>query len=58
METRRVVTHSGRSVDNEDLIIVSIFEPGISKQQIKLENRFSKRHEVLVSNGDSYRYKD
>ena len=57
METRRVVIHSARSVDDEKLTIVSIFEPGINKQQIKLENRYSKKHKVLVSNGNSYRYK-
>ncbi|MGM9923057.1 MAG: hypothetical protein ACI35R_02265 [Bacillus sp. (in: firmicutes)] len=57
METRRVVIHTGKSVDNERLMVISIFEPGINKQQIKIENRYSKKHEVLVSNGDSYRYK-
>lgn len=57
METRRVITHTARSVDKEKLTIISIYEPGVSKQQIKLDNRYSKKHEVLVSNGDSYRYK-
>ena len=57
METRRVVIHAARSVDDEKLIVVSVYEPGINKQQIKLENRYSKKHEVLVSNGESYRYK-
>ena len=57
METRRVITHTARSVDKEKLTIISIYEPGINKQQVKLENRYSKKHEVLVSNGDSYRFK-
>ena len=57
METRRVITHTARSVDKEKLTIISIYEPGINKQQVKLENRYSKKHGVLVSNGDSYRYK-
>ena len=58
MKTRRVTTYSGRSVDNEKLTIISVFEPGINKQQVKKDIRYTKRHQVLVSSGDSYRYKE
>ena len=57
-ETRRVITYTGKSVDNEKLTIISIFESGINKQQIKTDNPYSKKHEVLISNGAVYRYKE
>lgn len=57
METRRVATYSGKSIDNERLTIISIFESGVNKQQIKTESPYSIKHEVLISNGDVYRYK-
>lgn len=55
--TRRVTLHQARSKDGESLQIITVFESGVKKEQVKLENRYSKRHEVLVPIGDSYDYK-
>lgn len=45
---RRVVQHIAKSIDNEKLLVVTIYETGINKEQIKRLNEFSKKHEVLV----------
>lgn len=55
---RRVVEHEALSVDREKLIVVTIYEPGISKEQVKKFNRFSKRHDVLVPGADGYEWKN
>lgn len=54
---RRVTSHYGRSKDGEQLQIVVCYEPGVTKEQVKKENRYSKKHQVLVGDGHFYRYK-
>ena len=51
---RRVVYHKGRTKDNEDLVIITIFEEGLRKEDVKRLSRYSKRHDVLVPNGNFY----
>lgn len=45
--TRRVVETSAASFDRELLQVIVIYEEGTRKQDIRKENRLSKRHGVL-----------
>jgi len=55
--SRRVVTHHGRTKDNEDLTIITVYEPGVSRKEIKKLSPYCKNHEVLIFNGQSYDFK-
>lgn len=48
--TRRVTVHKAESVDHEELVVWTVYEPGLNKEQVKKINRFSKRHYVLIDN--------
>lgn len=54
--TRRVTIHKSRTTDGELLQVVTIFEPGLSKESIKSMNTYYKHHEVLVFNRYSHKY--
>lgn len=54
---RRVVQHVAVSVDRERLTVITIYETGINKEQIKRLNEFSKKHEVLVPSDSGYEWK-
>lgn len=54
--TRRVTIHNGRTHDNEELQVVIIYEEGINKECARRENVFTKRHQVLIRNGEVYDY--
>ncbi|MDX8359806.1 hypothetical protein [Cytobacillus sp. IB215316] len=47
-DTRQVAMHKGISNDRETLSIITIYEPGINKQQVKVENPFTKNWGVLL----------
>ncbi|MCD7034327.1 hypothetical protein LRR81_08775 [Metabacillus sp. GX 13764] len=55
---RRVTEHSGRTFDNEKLMIITIFEEGAGKKEAKEESACSKRHDVLIRRGYAYGWKD
>jgi hypothetical protein len=55
--TRRVVKYRTISRDRELLDIIIIEQEGINKESLKKENKCSKTHEVLVSNGPLYEFK-
>lgn len=55
--SRRVTEHSGKTFDGEILQIVTVFEPGVKKQDVKRLLPYDKKHKVLVSDGSHYRYK-
>ncbi|MGM7685166.1 hypothetical protein ACSVDA_23975 [Cytobacillus sp. Hm23] len=48
VDTRQVAMHKGISNDRETLSIITIYEPGITKQQVKVENPFTKKWGVLL----------
>ncbi|WP_200886096.1 hypothetical protein [Heyndrickxia ginsengihumi] len=52
--TRRVIEHKAFSHDREELLVVTVFEEGVSKQEVRKENPYTKRHGVLVRFGDKY----
>lgn len=54
---RRVTEHVGKTFDGEFLQIVTVFEPGVKKQEVKKLLPYDKKHQVLVFNGCRYRYK-
>jgi len=45
---RRVTQHRAKTVDNEFLQVITIWEPGVNKEQVKKMLPFTKRHHVLV----------
>jgi hypothetical protein len=55
---RRVTVHKKRNLEDEELLIVTVFEHGVRKEDLKKWNLFSKSHEVLVRNGQNYEYKE
>jgi hypothetical protein len=58
MATRRVTEHQAKSRDGEKLQVVVIHQEGINKEQVKKENRYSKRHSVLVLSGHKFEFKE
>jgi hypothetical protein len=54
---RRVMTYERVSNDYEKLSVVIVEQEGINKEQLKKENRCSKKHSVLLSNGHLYEFK-
>lgn len=54
---RRVLKQYTHSIDNERLIVLTIFEDGMKKEHVKRLNEFSKRHLVLYSAGKKFEYK-
>ncbi len=55
--TRRVVEHTAVTVDRDPLVVVTVYETGINKEKVRELNKFSKRHGVLVRNGENYEWK-
>jgi len=53
---RRVTEHQAKSIDREYLSVLTIYEPGINKEQVKKINKYSKKHHVLVSRQDKYEW--
>lgn len=45
------------SIDRERLVRVTIYEPGVKKEQVKVNNKFAKKHAVLIGNGDKFKFK-
>lgn len=45
---RRVTEHKAKTVDNELLQVATIWEQGMTKEKIKKELPYSKKHHVLV----------
>ncbi|MEM5012090.1 hypothetical protein WKH57_15320 [Niallia taxi] len=55
--TRRVVYHQGRTRENDELIIITVFESDLNKSDVKKLMPYSKKHDVLVKSGNFYDYK-
>jgi heme-degrading monooxygenase HmoA len=55
---RRVTVHKKRNLEDEELLIVTCWEEGIKKEDLKKWNLFSKQHEVLARNGQGYEFKE
>jgi len=55
--TRQVTEHTALSSDRERLSVITVYEQGINKEQVKKINRFSKRHHVLVPRGNEFDWK-
>ncbi|WHY76089.1 hypothetical protein QNH20_18425 [Neobacillus sp. WH10] len=53
---RRVTEHQKHTLDGEELSILTCYEEGIKKEQIKKENPFSKKHEILKFDGQRYEF--
>lgn len=53
---RRVTEHTARNREGERLQVVTVYPVGVKKEQIKKENRYSKRHFVLSGNGKRFEF--
>lgn len=51
---RRVTIHKARTIDGELLPVITIYETGVTKEQIKRLNKYTKQHFLLVQNENSY----
>lgn len=54
---RRVVETNAVSFDREKLQVLVIYEEGVSKQDIRKENPYSKKHGVLYKASGAYEFK-
>lgn len=53
---RRVTTHHRKTKDNEELTIITIYEPEINKKDVRKLSPYCKKHDVLIYNGQSYEF--
>ncbi|MEH7355093.1 hypothetical protein V7150_16165 [Neobacillus drentensis] len=53
---RRVAEHQKHTLDGEELSILTCYEEGVRKEDIKKENPFTKSHGILIFKGNSYDY--
>lgn len=54
---RRVVEHAATSKDREKLKIITVYESGINKEQVKEMNQYTKKHGVLIQRSGKYEFK-
>ena len=54
---RRVIEHKGKSSEGEMLQIVTVFEEGLSKQEVKKLSNYTKVHDVLIKRNNLYTWK-
>lgn len=54
--TRRLIVHHGKTYDDEKLVIVTLFEEGYSKEEIKKEIAYCKTYETLINRGNRYEF--
>lgn len=54
---RRVVVTKAVSLDCEVLQVLTVYEEGLGKQEVRKENPYSKQHGVLYPRGKRYEYK-
>lgn len=55
--TRRVVEHKYKGMDNEIYQLITVYESGINKEQIKKMNTFTKKIITLIPSGSQYDWK-
>jgi hypothetical protein len=48
--------HKRVNFEGDELLVVTLYEPGVKKEQIKKENPYCKQHEILVSVGDKFEF--
>jgi hypothetical protein len=53
---RRVSTHQARTNDNELLTVVTVFEPGIRKQDVNRLNQYCKTHAFLTDRRKKFKW--
>ena len=54
---RRVLEQGYHTIDNERLITITVYEPGVDKKAVRQENPYSKRHKVLVERNGEFEFK-
>ncbi|MBN6887003.1 heme-degrading monooxygenase HmoA [Cytobacillus horneckiae] len=54
---RRLTTHHRRDREEGLMVVVTIWEEEVSKEQVKKASPFSKKHDVLIKDGDLYDFK-
>ncbi|KRT87075.1 hypothetical protein AB447_208900 [Bacillus glycinifermentans] len=54
--TRRLVEHKTLTVDNEELVVMTLFEKGVNKEKAKKIVPYSKKHAVLIDRGSKVEF--
>ena len=54
---RRVLEQGYHTIDNERLLTITVYEPGVDKKTVRKENPYSKRHAVLVECQGKFEFK-
>ncbi|AVB12070.1 hypothetical protein ACFVIX_06495 [Bacillus subtilis] len=54
--TRRLIEHKTLTVDNEELVVVTLFEKGINKENAKKIIPYSRKHAVLIEEGSEMKF--
>lgn len=54
---RRVLEQGYHTIDNERLVTITVYEPGINKKAVRQENPYSKRHKVLIERNGEFEFK-
>jgi hypothetical protein len=52
--TRRVTTHNGRTLDDEELTIVTVWEENTGKQEIRKQLPYCKTYDLLVKHDNKF----
>lgn len=45
---RRYTTHIAKNVEREPLLVITIYEQGMKKEQVKKVNKYTKKHGKVV----------
>lgn len=45
---RRYTEHIARNVERDKLLVITVYEPGVKKEQIKQDNCYTKKHGKVV----------
>jgi hypothetical protein len=53
---RRISSHLARTNDNELLTVITVFEPGIRKKDVKQMNNYCKTHSYLASRREKFKW--
>ena len=53
---RRLTCHKKVNFEGDELLVVTLYEPGVTKEQIKKENPYSKEHDILIMVGNKFEF--
>jgi hypothetical protein len=48
--------HKRVNFEGDELLVVTLYEPGVKKEQIKKENPYTKEHDILIPVGNKFEF--